>query len=110
MNKPINELIVLLDQLMDLQDKEHLLTEDTTEYFTDIGHLAGNDAFNGMMEKILILLDNNFITPEGHADHNRIGMLKTISNSKYSIERGEYDSFSWLSGVLITPRGKIVYG
>lgn len=110
MNKPINELIVLLDQLMDLQDKEQLLTEDTTEYFTDLGYLAGNDAFNVMMSQILLILNENFITPEGQADHNRIEMLKKISNGKYFIERGEYDSFSWLSGVLITPRGKIVYG
>lgn len=110
MNKPINELIVLLDQLMELQDKEQLLTEDTTEYFTDLGYLAGNDVFNDMMKKILILLDNNFITPKGQPDYNRIEMLKKISNGKYSIERGEYDSFSWLTGVVITPRGKITYG
>lgn len=110
MNKPINELIVLLDQLMDLQDKDQILKEEDGEYFTDLGHVMGNEPFNDLMGKINILLNKDFITSEGQPDEFRIKMLDKISDGKYSIIRGEYDSFGWLTGVVVTPRGKITYG
>ena len=36
--------------------------------------------------------------------------LSIYSAGRYEIVRGEYDSFGCLTGVIITPKGRIVYG
>ena len=36
--------------------------------------------------------------------------LALYSASKYRIVPGEQDSFGWITGVIVTPKGRIVYG
>lgn len=36
--------------------------------------------------------------------------LAIYSANKYRIVPGERDSFGWITGVIITPKGRIVYG
>jgi hypothetical protein len=55
-------------------------------------------------------LSGYLITSEGQAWFRRHTILRTISNDNYKIIRGEYDSFGWLSGVLITPKGRVSFG
>lgn len=55
-------------------------------------------------------LSSYLITSEGQAWFERHRMLRAISNGDYYIIKGESDSFSWLSGVLVTPKGRICYG
>jgi hypothetical protein len=36
--------------------------------------------------------------------------LKKQSNGKFTVHAGETDSFGWLTGVIQTPKGNVVYG
>ncbi len=36
--------------------------------------------------------------------------LAIYSANKYRIVPGEQDSFGWITGVIVTPKGRIVYG
>jgi len=33
-----------------------------------------------------------------------------LKQSGFSVFRGEYDSFGWLTGIIATPKGRIQYG
>lgn len=55
-------------------------------------------------------LSGCLITPEGQAWFARHKMLRAVSNGDYYIAAGERDSFGWLVGVLVTPKGRISFG
>lgn len=55
-------------------------------------------------------LSGYLITNEGQAWFDRHRVLRAISNGDYYIVKGESDGFGWLSGVLITPKGRICFG
>lgn len=40
----------------------------------------------------------------------RFSMIAQLARHGVIIRRGEYDSFGWLSGVVITKKGLVVYG
>jgi hypothetical protein len=60
--------------------------------------------------EIVNIADTVLITPEGQAFFSNHRKLQTISSNHYSVVRGEFDSFGWLSGVIVTRKGRIVYG
>lgn len=47
------------------------------------------------------------IQDDGHPNFKAMPLLKAKG---YTVERGEHDSFGWLSGIIHTGKGKIVYG
>lgn len=49
-----------------------------------------------------------FIDSEGRTKNTLF--LSIYSGGRYEIVKGESDSFGWLTGVIITPYGRIVYG
>lgn len=49
-----------------------------------------------------------FISNAGHSVYTTF--LALYSANKYRIVPGEQDSFGWITGVVITPKGRIVYG
>ena len=49
-----------------------------------------------------------FIDSEGRTKNTLF--LSIYSAGRYEIVRGEYGSFGWITGVIITPKGRIVYG
>lgn len=66
-------------------------------------------------EEIETLLDNvernaneQLIETDGRCNWHNHKLLKELSG--FYVVRGEYDSFGWLSGVIVTPKGRIVYG
>jgi|JFJP01.1.fsa_nt_gi hypothetical protein len=66
-----------------------------------------DDDFTRLYNEIINLADSELITPQGipaYAAHEILAL------SGYKVIRGESDSFGWLSGIILTPVGKIVYG
>lgn len=62
---------------------------------------------NDLLEEILSLADSCLITKSGHPDfvgHNY------LASYGYRITKGESDGFGWLTGVISTPVGKILFG
>jgi hypothetical protein len=55
-------------------------------------------------------LSSYLITSHGQADHEAHRQLRAISNGDYRVIAGEKDLFGRLSGILITPKGRICYG
>lgn len=59
------------------------------------------------LNKILSLADGLLISSKGGCDWDNISILQTKG---YSVGPGEKDSFGWLTGVIHTSKGAIVYG
>jgi hypothetical protein len=59
------------------------------------------------LNKILCLLDELLINGSGKCDWANISIL---NNNGYYVGPGERDSFGWLTGVVYTDKGCIVYG
>jgi hypothetical protein len=55
-------------------------------------------------------LEDVFITSDGKPNYQKHLELERVSDKKFRIVCGERDSFGWLSSVLLTPRGQIVFG
>lgn len=112
MTTEINKVIGLLDQLMvDLQNINYP-GENDSWYLHDIP--SQHEEIKKKIEEIEGAASGVFIISSGRLtgqpDFERHRLLKTLSNGKYHITKGESDSFGWLSGKLNTPRGIIVYG
>ena len=58
-------------------------------------------------DNICRLADVALITNEGRPNWSAMAELR---KEGYIVERGEYDSFGWLTGVIHTRKGYIVYG
>ena len=59
------------------------------------------------LNKILCLLNELLIDGSGKCDWKNIEIL---GNNGYYVGPGERDSFGWLTGVVYTEKGRIVYG
>jgi hypothetical protein len=59
------------------------------------------------VDAIVGLANVALITEEGLPDWGAIFQLR---NEGYVVERGDFDSFGWLTGVIHTGKGEIVYG
>jgi len=59
------------------------------------------------LHTILKLADSVLITPNGGCDWANIQMLEVAG---FNVRAGEQDSFGWLTGVIRTKAGEIVYG
>lgn len=53
------------------------------------------------------LSDELLITTDGRPDYENHNELKKLG---YPVGPGEQDSFGWLSGIIRTPKGRIVFG
>jgi hypothetical protein len=59
------------------------------------------------VDAIVGLANVALISEEGRPDWSAMAELR---KEGYVVERGEYDSFGWLTGVIHTGKGEIVYG
>ena len=62
---------------------------------------------NELIEEVECLACDALISNDGRpnfANH------KKLADAGFPVVCGERDSFGWLTGVIITPKGKIVYG
>lgn len=106
----VEKIIHLLDSLEIIVRDNNLNPEDGTGWLSDTSESKQTPEFCRIMNEVQVISDTVLILPDGQADHHSHGILKKISNGKYRIMRGEYDSFGWLSGIIVTPFGKISYG
>jgi len=89
------EIIELVEALKALECGEEI-------HITDEGYVEDPRADN-----ICRLADVVLITKDGRPNWSAMAELR---KEGYIVERGEYDSFGWLTGVIHTRKGYIVYG
>lgn len=83
---------------------QQLLTDETIEkqeWLTD------GPRVDPLVTEISDLAEEILIQSDGKPDFRKITML---SSKGFTVTRGEGDSFGWLSGIIKTPKGKIVFG
>ena len=95
----IKNFISELDQLM-IEMSGAVTTQ--TDYLTDEGNSTSK------IEELSALASGIFISSAGQSVYTTF--LALYSANKYRIVPGEQDIFGWITGVVITPKGRIVYG
>jgi hypothetical protein len=66
------------------------------------------DSDNPYIQYTIALLNEFIITDNGKCNYDNI---KILENYGYTVSRGEYDSFGWLSGVITFPNNlMLIYG
>lgn len=65
------------------------------------------EPIDDLIQSVLNLADGELITSEGGCNWTN---HKKLEQFGYKVTRGEFDSFGWLSGIINTPIGRIVYG
>ena len=59
------------------------------------------------LKKVLLLAESLLINESGHCNWDNI---ETLKNAGYYVGPGEKDRFGWLTGIIGTSKGDIVYG
>ena len=90
-------MLELVRMLKALEDDESI---PYTEYLTDSDNMLISNELDELVHA-------TFITAGGGTNFQAIRVLQAHG---YTISCGEQDSFGWLSGILHTKKGKIVYG
>lgn len=103
----INELINELDKLMEIQDLQTkvICDDDDDPYF--YGETFITDERAGDVEGNAAAL---FVRMGGKVNYNAVDEFNRVAAKKYRVGPGETDSFGWLSGIISTPKGIIVWG
>lgn len=95
----MNELIEALKAI----ESEPTLTSSCHVYLTDSSY----DDLHPLVQNVVDLADVELITNKGSCNWAAHQLLKLAG---FPITCGERDSFGWLSGVIHTNKGMIVYG
>ena len=95
----IKVFIEKLDQLM-VEMKDAVTTQ--SDYLTD------EEYSTSKIKELSTQASGIFISNAGQSVYTTF--LALYSANKYRIVPGERDSFGWITGVVITPKGRIVYG
>ncbi len=95
----IKVFIEKLDTLM-VEMKDAVTTQ--SDYLTD------EENATPVIQELSVEASEIFISNAGQSVYTTF--LALYSANKYRIVPGEQDSFGWLTGVIITPKGRIVYG
>ena len=95
----IRDFIEKLDQLM---------IEMNGAVTTQVDYLTDERNSTSKIEELSDQASGIFIGSAGQSVYTTF--LALYSANKYRIVPGERDSFGWITGVVITPKGRIVYG
>ena len=95
----IKVLIEKLDMLM-VEMKDAVTTQ--SDYLTD------EENSTSKIKELSTQASGIFISNAGQSVYTTF--LALYSANKYRIVPGEQDSSGWITGVIITPKGRIVYG
>jgi hypothetical protein len=116
----ITELKEKLDKFIALNIPTHKDEDDNAWFATKFvgkGYVKEDDPVELLeidadcpVEAIRYELSSYLITSDGQADFEAHRHLRAISKGDYRVIAGEKDLWGWLSGVLITPKGRICYG
>ena len=94
----------LLDLLIDLEADDKL-PDDSWKYLGQGERPSAREV--KVMEKIATVACSFLITEEGKPN---FAAMKLLERNGFHVGPGETDSFGWLSGIIYTRKGKIVYG
>lgn len=95
---PENLLVLLLKKL---EESDEIVQCDSSSYLTDFENP------HPCISDVRKLANIALITREGHCDWPKHDYLKA---NGFLVTKGEGDSFGWLTGVIHTKKGRIVYG
>lgn len=95
---------LLISKLKELETDETIpLDDDDAVYLTD----GSADNLPPLINEIVALADSELINNVGECIWDAHEVLK---ENGFRVIKGEGDSFGWLTGVIITTKGRIVYG
>lgn len=108
--KTVQDLVVALDlmRVTMLTNRKIMDASAESDFITDYAYSFPD--LEKEIDEIKNMCDYLLILPNGQADHHRHKLFKELSKGLYFITCGEKDQHGWLTGVINTPNGKIVYG
>ena len=71
-------------------------------------YLRDEENATPLIQELSVEASEIFISNVGQSVYTTF--LALYSANKYRIVPGERDSFGWITGVIVTPKGRIVYG
>ena len=95
----MNKLIAALQAV----ESDSTITKPESGYLTD----GTYEELNPLVQTVVDLADEQLLPAEILGRAARRQLLKAAG---FHVSRGEYDSFGWLSGIIHTKKGMIVYG
>lgn len=91
---------ILIDSIKTLESNDSI---DKQEFLTD----GDPDLLPPIVKEVVNNACDLLITSAGQTNFNAIAELK---KNNITVGPGETDSFGWLTGVIYTTKGKIVFG
>lgn len=109
----VENLIKALDTLVDhLEEKK--IKDDRYFFIHELFQNEEGECLDMNIEKlyedIVNIADSVLITPKGQAHYTNHNALSTLTAGKYKVRCLEKDSFGWLIGGIVTPKGIVSYG
>lgn len=95
-------IATLIAKLKELEADDSI-KNDRHIYLTDGEH----GDLHPLVREIVSLADSELVTSDGNCNWFMHDVLK---NNGFPVVKGEGDSFGWLTGVIKTSKGQIVYG
>ena len=101
------------------------LVEKINQFFaTQIFGLVEGDEYHGgrmfvsprgeeakkLVSEIEYKCSEVFIENDGRCNYAAMRAFKSMSGGNMEVVRGEYDSFGWLTGIVVTEKGCFCYG
>lgn len=99
----MQELIAALKEIEQATDLINRSMYDDVWWLTN----GSEDDLDPRVAKAAELASGYLIDSKGNADFRAIATLKA---NGFDVTKGESDSFGWLTGIIHTKQGRIVYG
>ena len=91
-----------------IEKLDQLMVEMNDAVTTQSDYLTDEENSTSKIKELSTQASGIFISNAGQSVYTTF--LALYSANKYRIVPGERDSFGWITGVVITPKGRIVYG
>ena len=91
-----------------IEKLDQLMVEMNDAVTTQSDYLTDEENSTSKIKELSTQASGIFISKVGQSVYTTF--LAIYSANKYRIVPGERDSFGWITGVVITPKGRIVYG
>ena len=91
-----------------IEELDRLVTGMKDSITTERDYLTNGENVTPVIVDLSNEASGIFIDDVGQSIHTTF--LAIYSANKYRIVPGEQDNSGWLSGVIVTPKGRIVYG
>lgn len=100
------ELQKLIDVLKQIEQDDNIVKTVPDEIVDKNGAYCHED-LHPLIQEAISLADGNLITVTGacHWDN-----MEKLGKAGFNVTCGERDSFGWLTGIIHTKKGRIIYG